>query len=100
MAKKPIPLEWDMETMPALFRSQPSPAAPFTSSSVSEPLAPEVNADEQADEQADDEADEEAGFDHGGFCWPTPPYASYPPAAPQTDPLPCEIVGLNDKTLS
>ena len=31
------------------------------------------------------------------FCWPTPPYASYPVAAPQTDPLPCEIVGLNDK---
>ena len=32
------------------------------------------------------------------FCWPTPPYAGYPLAAPQTDPLPCEIVGLNDKT--
>ena len=31
------------------------------------------------------------------FCWPTPPYASYPVASPQTDPLPCEIVGLNDK---
>ena len=31
------------------------------------------------------------------FCWPTPPYASYPVATPQTDPLPCEIVGLNDK---
>lgn len=30
------------------------------------------------------------------FCWPTPPYASYPVATPQTDPLPCEIVGLND----
>ncbi len=30
------------------------------------------------------------------FHWPTPPYASYPLAAPQTDPLPCEIVGLND----
>jgi type II secretory ATPase GspE/PulE/Tfp pilus assembly ATPase PilB-like protein len=30
------------------------------------------------------------------FCWPMPPYASYPAATPQTDPLPCEIVGLND----
>ena len=30
------------------------------------------------------------------FCWPTPPYASYPVATPQTDPLPCRIVGLND----
>jgi type II secretory ATPase GspE/PulE/Tfp pilus assembly ATPase PilB-like protein len=34
------------------------------------------------------------------FCWPTPPYASYPVAAPQTDPLPCEIVGLNDKIIN
>jgi len=34
---------------------------------------------------------------HEGFCWPTPPYASYPLATPQTDPIPCEIVGLNDK---
>ena len=31
------------------------------------------------------------------FCWPTPPYASYPVATPQTDPMPCEIIGLNDK---
>jgi type II secretory ATPase GspE/PulE/Tfp pilus assembly ATPase PilB-like protein len=29
------------------------------------------------------------------FCWPTPPYASYPVATPQTDPMPCEIVGRN-----
>ena len=29
------------------------------------------------------------------FSWPTPPYASYPIATPLTDPLPCEIVGLN-----
>lgn len=34
------------------------------------------------------------------FCWPTPPYASYPVAVPQTDPLPCEIVGLNDKRMT
>ena len=31
------------------------------------------------------------------FLWPSPPFASYPAPAPQTDPLPCEIVGLNDK---
>ncbi|WP_428580805.1 ATPase, T2SS/T4P/T4SS family [Piscinibacter sp.] len=31
------------------------------------------------------------------FAWPTPPFASYPAPTPQTDPLPCEIVGLNDK---
>src|SRR6202008_4018120 len=34
------------------------------------------------------------------FRWPTPPYASYPIATPQTDPLPCEIVGLNDKRMT
>ena len=34
------------------------------------------------------------------FCWPNPPYASYPPAAAQTDPMPCEIVGVNGKTTS
>ena len=28
------------------------------------------------------------------FRWPTPPYASYPLATPQIDPLPCEVVGL------
>ena len=32
------------------------------------------------------------------FCWPTPPYASFPVATPQTDPVPCRIVGLNDSS--
>ncbi len=34
------------------------------------------------------------------FAWPTPPFASYPAATPQTDPLPCEILGLNDKQMT
>ncbi len=34
------------------------------------------------------------------FAWPTPPFASYPAPAPQTDPLPCEIVGLNDRQMT
>lgn len=34
------------------------------------------------------------------FLWPAPPLASYPAPAPQTDPLPCEITGLNDKTMA
>jgi type II secretory ATPase GspE/PulE/Tfp pilus assembly ATPase PilB-like protein len=34
------------------------------------------------------------------FLWPTPPFASYPAPAPQTDPLPCEIAGLNDKQMA
>ena len=34
------------------------------------------------------------------FRWPTPPYASYPAAGVQADPLPCQIVGLNDKQMT
>jgi type II secretory ATPase GspE/PulE/Tfp pilus assembly ATPase PilB-like protein len=30
-----------------------------------------------------------------GFVWPTPPFASFPEPAPQTDPLACEVVGRN-----
>ncbi len=29
------------------------------------------------------------------FRWPTPPFACYPAPVVQTDPLPCEITGLN-----
>jgi type II secretory ATPase GspE/PulE/Tfp pilus assembly ATPase PilB-like protein len=32
---------------------------------------------------------------HEAYCWPAPPFAAYPDAAPQTGPEPCEIVGLN-----
>lgn len=37
---------------------------------------------------------------HDLFMWPSPPLPSYPPPAPQTDPLPCEIAGLNDKQMA
>ena len=33
------------------------------------------------------------------YCWPTPPFAVYPAALPQTEPLACTIVGLNDKLM-
>ncbi|MEO8835924.1 MAG: hypothetical protein ABI364_04220, partial [Caldimonas sp.] len=26
------------------------------------------------------------------FLWPTPPYASYPPATEQTETLPCQLL--------
>jgi type II secretory ATPase GspE/PulE/Tfp pilus assembly ATPase PilB-like protein len=52
-------------------------------------LAPEAPAPSPRAELAD-KASREA------FCWPMPPYACYPAATPQTDPLPCEIVGLNN----
>ena len=34
------------------------------------------------------------------FAWPTPPYASFPAMGPQTDPLPCEFVGLNGQSVT
>ncbi len=34
------------------------------------------------------------------FRWPTPPSANYPAPEPQTDPLPCEITGLNGNRMS
>ncbi len=33
------------------------------------------------------------------FCWPTPPFASYPPATPQQEHEPCEIEGLNGRVM-
>ncbi len=34
------------------------------------------------------------------FCWPTPPSARFPAAKIQTDPLPCEVTGLNGKRMA
>jgi type II secretory ATPase GspE/PulE/Tfp pilus assembly ATPase PilB-like protein len=34
------------------------------------------------------------------FLWPSPPYASYPAPARQTDPLPCEVTTPTDKRLA
>ncbi|WP_375212708.1 ATPase, T2SS/T4P/T4SS family [Aquabacterium sp.] len=42
----------------------------------------------------------DAGTEPAGFRWPTPPFASYPPAAVQHDHEPCEIVGLNGRVMS
>ena len=33
------------------------------------------------------------------FCWPSPPFAIYPIAQPQSGALACKIVGLNDKLM-
>ena len=33
------------------------------------------------------------------FAWPTPPYAAYATPEPQAEPEPCEIEGLNGKTM-
>jgi type II secretory ATPase GspE/PulE/Tfp pilus assembly ATPase PilB-like protein len=42
-------------------------------------------------------ADDGLKLSRAAFAWPTPPYASYAVGAPQTDPLPCEVIGHNDK---
>lgn len=34
------------------------------------------------------------------FVWPMPPVTGFPSASPQTDPLPCEILGLNDRQIA
>ncbi len=36
---------------------------------------------------------------HASFCWPSPPFASYPVEEEQTQPLPCEIVALNNRKM-
>jgi type II secretory ATPase GspE/PulE/Tfp pilus assembly ATPase PilB-like protein len=41
----------------------------------------------------------DAGAGSSGFCWPTPPFANYPPARGQTDHEPCEITGLNGRVM-
>lgn len=46
--------------------------------------------------RSDDRPDGNAAL---AFCWPTPPFATYPPALPQTAPLDCMITGLNDKLM-
>jgi type II secretory ATPase GspE/PulE/Tfp pilus assembly ATPase PilB-like protein len=42
---------------------------------------------------------EPVGPDANAFRWPTPPFASYPLARAQLDHEPCEIVGLNGRTM-
>ena len=72
MSNTLTPLEWDA--------SIPATAATRASAHTSAPT------------------DNRLGRD--AFAWPTPPYSSYPAVGPQTDPLPCEFVGLNDKSVS
>jgi type II secretory ATPase GspE/PulE/Tfp pilus assembly ATPase PilB-like protein len=68
MADMLTPLEWD-------------PASARVSAAV-RPAPPAADA---------------GNLSRAAFTWPTPPYATYPVGVPQTDPLPCEIVGHNDK---
>jgi type II secretory ATPase GspE/PulE/Tfp pilus assembly ATPase PilB-like protein len=67
-----------------------SPSAPHSDSGVSLPPL----------ELVADEGDDGTGLDHGGFRWPMPPFAAYPPASPQTESEPCQIEGLNGRTMA
>jgi len=91
MADMSTPLDWDLSVeagAPARLPAR-SPAAPtaLRASGVPPAVATRGGPGSAFAEKLRRDA----------FCWPTPPYASYPVATPQTDPLPCEIVGLNDK---
>ena len=78
MADTLTPLEWD----PTPARQSPAlRLAPSRSGALPASAAPRD--------------DGTAKLARDAFSWPTPPYASYPVGTPQTDPLPCEIVGHN-----
>jgi type II secretory ATPase GspE/PulE/Tfp pilus assembly ATPase PilB-like protein len=38
-------------------------------------------------------------LDDGSFRWPTPPFATYPPASAQLAHEPCQIIGLNGRVM-
>jgi type II secretory ATPase GspE/PulE/Tfp pilus assembly ATPase PilB-like protein len=88
MADMLTPLEWDAGeiTRPAALYSQEADTTLATPLDTLPPLAATSGcADKLAREP---------------FCWPTPPYVSYPVATPQTDPMACEIVGRNAKRMA
>ena len=92
MADMSIPLEWDA----SLGKRPVAPRAP--SASADHDHAPTVRAALDELPPLPSAADFSTKVTREVFCWPTPPYASYPVATPQTDPMPCEIVGRNAKT--
>lgn len=71
--------------------------APGADAAVRTPAVRPPTAPQHPEPRSDTDADKPASE---SFRWPTPPYASYPVATPQTDPLPCEIVGRNDHKMS
>ncbi len=67
---------------PALARSpMPEPIATFSTLAVESRLPIDAPASSES------------------FCWPTPPFACYAPAQAQCASEPCEIVGLNGRTM-
>ena len=86
MADMSTPLDWNLGltgTLEATPRPRPPAPTPAARATAGPGAGPRADFPDKVSREV--------------FCWPTPPYASYPVATPQTDPLPCEIVGLNDK---
>ena len=82
MSNMSTPLDWDLTLEPLTARSRSGVPSVLPALRASGPTPLADTADKLSRE---------------AFRWPTPPFASYPAATAQTDPLPCEIVGLNDK---
>ena len=89
MAEMLTPLEWDADAAPHAGAARSSDDA-TTLAIPLDMLPPSAARIARADDKLGRDA----------FSWPTPPYVSYPIATPQTDPMPCEIVGRNAKTMS
>ncbi len=81
------------------------PPLPFEPTEVSPDLPPAVVVDSPAAPAAPPAADsrlpaaDKPAESRDRFAWPTPPFAAYPGPAPSSQPEPCEVEGLNGKTL-
>ena len=88
-----------------LFHSAPRPMSDTPSPPASAmPPAPEPLASLAPPTDARAEATADLGGEGSaqptGFRWPTPPFASYPPARAQAGHEPCEVMGLNGRVMS
>ena len=81
MADLSIPLEWHLPASTPL----PPVAAAAPAAAASQPAAAAALAGKTVRE---------------AFRWPTPPFPSYPSPTEQNEPLPCLIIGRNDKRMN
>ena len=51
------------------------------------------------DSRGDESADASAKLGREAFQWPTPPYAIYPAPLALTQPVACQIIGINDQRM-
>jgi type II secretory ATPase GspE/PulE/Tfp pilus assembly ATPase PilB-like protein len=80
MSDLSTPLEWELAPKTPAPAPAAAPATP-AGKGATVPLA-------------------EAKTRREAFRWPMPPFASYPAPSEQNEPLPCQIVGRNDKRMS